>query len=136
MPKFYNRTKGPLAIELTGGRSVLVAPKKTISLPVGEPVTSSLAEMVRKGFLVLRPVDDVVEAPAAPVEAVVAPEPTPVEEPVASTSLEVTTELSEPTANTESSTSDLEVPSDSQTDLASDEISAIDTPQRRRKRSS
>lgn len=136
MPKFYNRTKGPLAIELSGGVSTLVGPKGILLLPIGEPFSSNLAETVRRGFLVSLPEDDAVEIQAAPAEAGPGLEPALVEEPAAATRLEVAVELSEPETSAEAYTSDLDMPSDSSTDLATEEISAIDTPQRRRKRGS
>jgi hypothetical protein len=77
MSRYYNATRGPLALALPSGKSLSIPPKKWVEIVPGDEGSASLVALVRKGFLVRSKVPS-----PAPSEAVVAVAEVPV--PVAS----------------------------------------------------
>ena len=71
MPLYYNKTRGPLPLELRSGSRV-VAPKSAIDIAPEDEGSASVVRYVRKGFLVPPR-----HRPAAVVPVVVAPKPVP-----------------------------------------------------------
>jgi hypothetical protein len=63
---YYNRTNGPLAITLVSGASTIAPPKAYFEIPKGENTSSSVADHVAKGHIVMAAVqpEDPVTAPA------------------------------------------------------------------------
>jgi hypothetical protein len=85
MPRYYNKTRGPLPLSLPSGTTV-VAAKSFIDIDRKDEGCSSVAKYVKKGFLAppkRRPAPAPAPAPEkpepAPVVAVASPEPEPAE---------------------------------------------------------
>ncbi len=94
MVRYYNRTRGPLAVTLASGKSVAVAPKSWLEIAPEEDGSASLMTHLSKGHLVRAAVQPVLDAPVAvvvpeismPLPPVVAVQPEKIEktdEPVA-----------------------------------------------------
>jgi hypothetical protein len=94
MASYYNKTRGPIALSLTGGHSVSLGPKRSIILEGADEFCESVLRSCVKGYLVKLgvvvqttfPVVPVLPAPepALPVvqeepAAVVIPDPVPVD---------------------------------------------------------
>lgn len=79
MADYYNKTRAPIGVSLRRGGSVAVAPKAWCFIPPEDEGTVSLADAVRKGFLVraLVPITDL-SKPAAPAPAAPSVSPVPV----------------------------------------------------------
>jgi hypothetical protein len=70
MAAYYNKTRGPLSITLANGESMCLGTKKWVTLSPEDEGSSSLAEALRRGFLVKSKIDATVLAPVvAPVPA-------------------------------------------------------------------
>lgn len=78
MGKYYNTTRGPLAVSLSSGKALTIPPKTWIDIDPGDEGSPALVSLKRKGFVkrsVLPDPPAEEAAPAAPAAA--APEPTP-----------------------------------------------------------
>ncbi len=82
MAKYYNKSKGPLAVVLKGGNSVAIPGKSWIRIPTDQESSADLHRYVKKGFLVRSSAEDpkpskqpvvaqVTESPKVEVAAVV-----------------------------------------------------------------
>jgi hypothetical protein len=71
MSKYYNTTRGPIAVALSSGKSITVPPKTWIDIDPSDAGSPSLAPMIRKGFLKRSALPDPVpeEVSPAPVSA-------------------------------------------------------------------
>lgn len=74
MAKFYNTTRGPIAVSLSSGNQLSIPPKTWIEIDPADEGSAMLVPMVRKGFLVRSSVDAVKPGPT--------PEPAPAPAPV------------------------------------------------------
>lgn len=77
MSKYYNATRGPIAVSLSSGKAVSVPPKSWIDIDPADEGSPNLAPLVRKKYLIRSALDSAAAAQA--VEAV----PVPVVVPVA-----------------------------------------------------
>jgi hypothetical protein len=128
MASYYNRTRGPLNIELSGGGSIYVGPKSRVEV---NEANESLNHFVRIGLLTLMP-----SLEEAPMEVTKAEVPAVVEEvKVASISLDVSTKIEKTEADSKNESTAVTLPAVSNTELSSPEVSAIDTTQRQKKSS-
>lgn len=139
MPRFYNATRGSLAITLTNGESFSVAPKTYVTIDPELGVSSSLIHHLRSGHLVPT-LDEPVSADPAPKapeanDGVVTLGSAPVEQ-IQRESTEP--EVAEPNPDGSLAIPQEELataaPEENESDLSSNSVSAIDMPQRRRKR--
>jgi len=75
MGKYYNTTRGPLAVSLSSGKALTIPPKTWIDIDPGDEGSAALVSLKRKGFLkrsVLPDPPAEEAAPAAPAPAPVA----------------------------------------------------------------
>jgi len=81
MGKYYNTTRGPLAVSLSSGKALTIPPKTWIDIEPGDEGSPALVSLKRKGFVkrsVLPDPPAVEEAPApVPAAASAAPAPAP-----------------------------------------------------------
>ena len=77
MPKYYNRTRGPLPVTLRTGESAMVPPKSELVVTPEQDRSASILSRVRKKLLV--PLKD---EPTPQPEPEPVPEPEPTPEPV------------------------------------------------------
>jgi len=91
MASYYNRTRGTIALSLTGNNSVSLAPKRSIILEGADEMCESVLRAVSKGDLVQRGVKAApasfpvaISTPSLPVSAPPAPPAFPVVRPVPS----------------------------------------------------
>ncbi len=75
MAKYYNTTRGPLAVTLSGGGSLSIPPKSWIEIAPSDEGSPNLAPLCRKGYLRRSAVLAVDSRPAAIVPAAAQPEP-------------------------------------------------------------
>jgi hypothetical protein len=52
MSRYYNTTRGPIAVSLSSGKAVSVPPKSWIEIDPGDEGSPNLVPIVRKGYLV------------------------------------------------------------------------------------
>lgn len=78
MAKYYNTTRGPIAVALSSGASLTVLPKSWTEISPSDEGSPNLAPMIRKGFLKRSALPDPVVEPLvvsalvpAPVSSVV-----------------------------------------------------------------
>lgn len=69
MAKYYNTTRGPIAVALSSGASMTLMPKSWTDIAPSDEGSPNLAPMIRKGFLKRSALADLAE----PVVAVVEP---------------------------------------------------------------
>jgi hypothetical protein len=81
MGRYYNKTRGILPVTLASGAPLSVPAKSWVTIPVSEENSSSIANAVRRGFLVRSTISDDAPPPtpdpmpvakAEPVQPVVA----------------------------------------------------------------
>jgi hypothetical protein len=80
MAKYYNKTRGPLAVSLSSGASAIIPPKTWVEIDAADAGSPDMISLVGRGYLVKSKVEEL-SAPAEPV-APEAPVPAPAPEPV------------------------------------------------------
>lgn len=70
MAKYYNTTRGPLAVSLSSGASLSIPPKKWVEIGAADEGSTNLVPLVRKGYLKRSALADL---PATPVVEVSEP---------------------------------------------------------------
>lgn len=68
MAKYYNTTRGPLAVSLSSGKALTISPKTWVEIDPADEGSSALVALKRKGYMKRSVLED--EAPASePVPA-------------------------------------------------------------------
>lgn len=80
MAKYYNTTRGPIAVSLSSGKQLSIPPKTWTDIDSADEGSAMLVPMVRKGFLVRSAID--AAKPEAAVAVAAEPTPAPAEEKV------------------------------------------------------
>ena len=73
MSKYYNATRGPIAVSLSSGKAVSVPPKSWIDIDPADEGSPNLAPLVRKKYLIRSALDSAAAAQAVEAVPVVAP---------------------------------------------------------------